>query len=152
MALDRAACSKASLDLLARREHSRRELERKLDKRGFAGELIDETLDKLERSGALSARRFAESFIDARARKGHGPVRIRADLAKRGVEPGDFEDLLHDRSIDWRGAARKARTKRFGSGAPADYADRARQGRFLQYRGFDMDQINAALDIDGDSD
>ena len=152
MALDRPACRKLSLDLLARREHSRRELERKLDKRGFPGSLIDETLDELEGTGALSSRRFAESFVTARAGKGHGPLRIRADLSKRGVAASDFEDLLHDGSIDWFAIARKARAKRFGSGAPTDYADRARQGRFLQYRGFDMDQVNAALDIDGDSD
>ena len=152
MALDRPACTKLSLDLLARREHSRRELERKLDKRGFPGNLIDETLDELEQSGALSARRFAESFVSARAAKGHGPVRIRADLAKRGVDSSDFEDLLHDGSIDWTAIARKVRAKRFGRDAPADYAGRARQARFLQYRGFDMDQIDAALDIGGDSD
>ena len=152
MSLDRAACRKLSLDLLARREHSRRELERKLDKRGFPARLIDETLDELEQSGALSARRFAESFVSARAAKGQGPVRIRADLAKRGVDSSDFEDLLHDRSIDWTAIARKVRAKRFGRDAPADYAERARQARFLQYRGFDMDQIDAALDIGGDSD
>ncbi len=152
MALDRPACRKASLDLLARREHSRRELQRKLDKRGFAGNLIDETLDELEQSGALSARRFAESFVSARAAKGQGPVRIRADLAKRGVDSSDFEDLLHDGSIDWSAIARMVRAKRFGRDAPADYPGRARQARFLQYRGFDMDQIDAALDIGGDSD
>jgi len=152
MALDRPACRKLSFDLLARREHSRRELERKLDKRGFAANLIDETLDELEQSGALSARRFAESFVSARAAKGQGPVRIRADLAKRGVDSSDFEDLLHDGSIDWPAIARNVRTKRFGRDAPADFAERARQARFLQYRGFDMDQIDAALDIGGDSD
>ena len=152
MALDRPACRKLSLDLLARREHSRRELERKLDKRGFPASLIDETLDELEQSGALSARRFAESFVSARAARGNGPVRIRADLAKRGVDSSDFEDLLRDGSIDWRAIARRVRTKRFGHDAPADYTARARQARFLQYRGFDMDQIDAALDIGGDSD
>ena len=152
MTLDRAACRKLSLDLLARREHSRRELELKLGKRGYADVLIDETLDELERSDALSPRRFAESFVSARAARGHGPVRIRADLAKRGVDASDFEDLLHGGSIDWRAAARKARAKRFGAAAPADFAERARQARFLQYRGFDMSQIDAALDIDGDYD
>ena len=152
MALDRSACCKLSLDLLARREHSRRELERKLDKRGFPADLIGETLDELEQSGALSARRFAESFVSARAARGQGPVRIRVDLTKRGVDSSDFEDLLHDGSIDWSAIARNVRSKRFGRDAPSDCTERARQARFLQYRGFGMDQIDAALDIGGDSD
>jgi regulatory protein len=41
--------------------------------------------------------------------------------------------------------AREARRKRFGSAGPADFRERARQGRFLQYRGFSSEQIRAAL-------
>ncbi len=152
MALDRPACRKTALDLLARREHSRPELERKLARRAFSGGLIDEILDELEESGALSARRFAESFVSTRAAKGQGPVRIRSELTRRGVNSGVFDDLLHDGTIDWNAIARRARVKRFGAGAPANYAERARQARFLQYRGFDMGQIDAALDIGADSD
>lgn len=152
MALDRAACRKLALDLLARREHSRLELDRKLEKRVFGRALIDETLDELEQSGALSGRRFAESFVSVRAAKGQGPVRIRAELARRGVDGKDFDDVLNDAEFDWRAIAREARAKRFGSRAPANYAERAKQARFLQYRGFDMDQIDAALDIGDDSD
>jgi regulatory protein len=44
------------------------------------------------------------------------------------------------------------RAKRFGPGIPRDYAERARQARFLQYRGFDSAEIRAALELDGDSD
>ena len=152
MALDRAACRKLALDLLARREHSRLELERKLGKRAFSHEFIDETLDELEQSGALSARRFAESFVRARAAKGQGPVRIRSDLARRGVDVKNLDELLHDDGFDWCAIAREARAKRFGGGAPMDYAERVRQARFLQYRGFDMSQIDAALDIGDNSD
>ncbi|WP_428100110.1 regulatory protein RecX [Candidatus Rariloculus sp.] len=152
MALDRAACRKLALDLLARREHSRLELQRKLGKRAFSRELIDETLDELEQSGALSERRFAESFVSARAAKGQGPVRIRSDLARRGVDVKHLDELLHDDEFDWCAIAREARAKRFGGGAPTGYAERVRQARFLQYRGFDMSQIDAALDIGDNSD
>jgi regulatory protein len=142
------ACRRQALDLLARREHSRRELERKLAARGFAADLIGSTLDELEASGSLATARFAESFVRSRAARGKGPVKIRAELAERGVA-GDDAGALRDPEVDWVAAARAARAKRFGSDPPHDYQERARQARFLQQRGFNSAQISAALDFHG---
>jgi regulatory protein len=142
---DPGACERAALDLLARREHSRRELERKLDARGFAEELIAPTLDALEESGELASARFTESFIRARAAKGQGPARIRAELAERGIDREQAAELLQSADIDWTAIAISVRDKRFGAAPPTDYNDRARQARFLQYRGFDSGQIGSAL-------
>jgi len=146
------ACKKQALNLLARREHSRLELERKLAARSFASTLVSTTLDELEQSGALAASRFAESFVRSRAAKGQGPVRIRAELKQRGVDDVQFVDLLRDEEFDWYAIARHVRSKRFGRAAPRDFKERARQARFLQYRGFETGQINAALDLGDDSD
>jgi regulatory protein len=148
---DPAVCRKQAMDLLARREHSRRELERKLAARGYDAAAVAAALDGLETDGLLAAARFAESFIRARAAKGQGPVRIRAELAERGIDPGEFAAFLAA-AFDWRALAREVRIKRFGAAQPARYAERARQMRFLQYRGFELDQIDAALDIRDDSD
>ena len=143
---DPGACERAALDLLARREHSRRELERKLDARGFAEELIAPTLDALEESGELASARFTESFIRARAAKGQGPVRIRAELAERGIDREQAAELLHEAGIDWAAIAVSVRDKRFGARRPTEFKERARQARFLEYRGFDSDQIGSALE------
>jgi regulatory protein len=143
--LDAAACKDAALALLARREHSRLELERKLRARGYPADVIAPTLDGLERSGALAAGRFAESFIRSRAGKGQGPVRICSELAQRGIAEPDAAALLRDAEVDWAAAARAVRAKRFGTAVPRDFQERARQARFLQYRGFDSRQIGAAL-------
>ena len=143
---DPASCKRQAFDLLARREHSRRELERKLASRGFAEDLIGPALDDLEASGALATARFTESFIRARVARGKGPVRIRAELAERGVADGAA--LLRDSDVDWVEEARAARTKRFGAALPRDFKERARQMRFLQSRGFNSAQIAAALDVD----
>jgi regulatory protein len=145
---DPAACKRRALDLLARREHSRRELERKLAARGFSAALIGPTLDGLEASGALVAARFTASFIRSRVAKGKGPVRIRAELSERGVGAEEGANLLRDSGVDWVAEARAACTKRFGAAPPRDYQERARQGRFLQSRGFSSAQIAAALGID----
>ncbi len=57
-------------------------------------------------------------------------------------------------SPDWVDRAREVRQKKFGKSLPADYAGKAKQARFLQYRGFTGAQIRQALgtDIDLDDD
>ena len=149
-AADEAVCKRTAVDLLARREHSRLELERKLAARGFPEGVIAPALDALEQSGVLAATRFTESFIRSRIAKGQGPVRIRAELAERGV--GDAAERMRGSDIDWLATARAVRRKRFGAGPPRDFRERAKQARFLQYRGFTADQVRAALELDADSD
>ena len=140
------------MDLLARREHSRLELARKLESRGFAPAAIDPALDDLERDRLLDDGRFAESFAAARARKGQGPARIRAELRERGIDEADAARGLAEADPDWARIAGEVRRKRFGDALPTDYAARARQAKFLQYRGFEPEQIRAALDNPSDSD
>jgi regulatory protein len=133
------------MDLLARREHSRVELERKLGARGFGEPLLAEVLDELEQDGLLSLERFGQSFVAARYNKGQGPIRIRRELAERGVEADS--SWFHDEHFDWDALASETRRKRFGAARPADLKDKARQMRFLEYRGFSHDQIRHALDF-----
>jgi regulatory protein len=138
--------------LLARREHSRLELERKLRARGFDDIAIGDTLDSLEGEGSLADERFAESFVRSRAARGQGPVRIRMELVERGIDAAQAAQRLRAAELDWHALARRARSKRFGESPPKEYAERARQARFLQYRGFDADQVGAALESEADSD
>jgi regulatory protein len=147
-----SACNKKALDLLARREHSRVELEHKLLARSFEPAVVEDVLDALEHSGALASDRFLESFVRARAARGQGPARIRRELREHGIEPAASAELLDSGEFDWNALASAARAKRFGAAGPKDHKDRARQGRFLEYRGFEMSQIRRALDIRDDSD
>jgi regulatory protein len=150
--LDAAACTRTALELLARREHSRRELTRKLGTRGFPDDAIASALDGLERSGALAEARFTETFVRSRIAKGQGPARIRAELAQRGVADDEVDGALREAQVDWLATVRAVRKKRFGSELPRDFRERARQARFLEYRGFGSAEIRAALELDADSD
>ncbi len=150
--LDEPACTRTALELLARREHSRRELARKLDARGFPDDVVAAVLDELERSGSLADARFTDVFVRSRVAKGQGPQRIRAELAQRGIADAAAAEALQGSDVDWLETIRTVRRKRFGAELPRDYAERARQARFLQYRGFSSEQIRAALELDGDSD
>jgi regulatory protein len=149
---DAPACRRTAVELLARREHSRSELTRKLAVRGFPEDVILPVLDELERTGELADVRFTDSFVRARVAKGQGPQRIRAELAQRGVPETQAAEGLRSADVDWRATIRAVRAKRFGPELPRDHAERARQARFLQYRGFDSAQIRAALEFEADSD
>jgi regulatory protein len=136
----------AALDLLARREHSRAELRDKLAAKDFEEDEVDAAVEKLAGEGLVSDARFVEAFVSSHVRRGHGPVRIRAELSRRGVAA----ELLapHLEAQDWGALARDVRRRRFGAGPPADLKDRARQHRFLEFRGFSSDHIRLALGAD----
>lgn len=139
-----AAVRRAAMDLLARREHGRVELERKLRRQGASDELIEGTLDRLAEQGLLDERRYLESFVASRARAGYGPQRIREELAQHGLPRGDIEQALREAEVDWAGRLREVWQKRFGE-LPGDARARAQQGRFLAYRGFSPEQIGRLL-------
>lgn len=150
------ALRKKAMDLLARREHCVAELRRKLqshaDGRGKAQDLdaaaIDEVLAALQKDGLLSDERFTEAFVRYRRNNGYGPQRIQAELRERGVSEKIAAIYLDFSDPQWFERASSVRNKRFGEGKPKDFKERARQARFLQYRGFTSDQARRALDGD----
>jgi len=137
--------SATALRLLVRREHSAQELRYKLTSRGYPAVLAEQVVVALREQGALSDRRFAENYTQARFERGFGPLRIEAELRERGVSAGLVDTALADPDFDWTLSAYRQRRKRFGAGVPGDFSDRARQMRFLQQRGFTNEQIRSAL-------
>ena len=149
---DGKACRRRALDILARREHSRLELERKLLQRSFVPEIVEEVLDRLQTDGLLDEGRFLDSFIRTRIGKGQGPARIQAELGQRGIDRSRVQAWLREAEFNWPSLAAGVREKRFGPDRPESFKERVRQARFLEYRGFDSEQINAALELAGESD
>lgn len=135
------------MDLLARREHSLAELRAKLAARGFDADEIDAALDGLSREGLADEARFIEAFVASRIRKGYGPSKIRAELIGRGIAAQAAAEGLAGTG-DWMALARAVREKRFGTALPRDFRERARQMRFLEYRGFTGEQIRSCFDDD----
>ncbi len=135
----------SALRLLARREHSERELHQKLIARRFSDTLIDQVLAQLIDAGLLSDSRFAELYARGRIERGYGPLRIQAELRKRGVSGALTERTLAESTRSWIESARQERSKRFGPCIPADHRERAKQMRFLQQRGFTGEQIRAVF-------
>jgi len=83
--------------------------------------------------------------VRSHAARGHGPIRIRYALRELGVAAELIEPSIVAEDFDWTELAAKLRQRKFGDRAPTSYAERAKQMRFLQYRGFSTDQIRAAF-------
>lgn len=133
------------MDLLARREHGRVELMRKLRKRGAPEALVEAALQRLAEEGLLSEARYLESFVAYKARAGYGPQRIREELGQRGLARGDIDQALRDSGIDWFEQLRETWQRKFAGQLPVDARERAQQGRFLAYRGYSLEMIGRLL-------
>ena len=132
-------CYSAAMKMLMRREHSKLELFQKLQVKGFDVETINGSISKLVKKNYQSDERFAEDFILMRFNQGKGPVRIVSELKMKGINTFDLS------AFDWFELAKEIRQKKFGNQLSLDYKETAKQKRFLQSRGFNLDQIIQAF-------
>ena len=132
-------CYSAALKMLMRREHSKLELFNKLQLKGYDDEIIDSAITQLAEQNYQSDERFAEDFILMRFNQGKGPVKIASELKLRGISSFNLSDF------DWFKSAKEIRKKKFGDIASSDFKEQAKQKRFLQSRGFSLNQINQSF-------
>ena len=132
-------CYSAGLKMLMRREHSRLELFQKLQTKGFDVDVVNNSISKLVEQNYQSDDRFSEEFIQMRFNQGKGPVKIASELKMRGVNTFDLS------VFDWFQLAKEIRQRKFGDLSSLDFKETAKQKRFLQSRGFTLDQINQAF-------
>jgi len=104
--------------------------------------MIETALDRLTEEGLLSESRYLESFVSYRARAGYGPSRIREELSQRGLQRTDIELALRESGINWQEQLEDTWRRKFSGHLPIDMRERAKQGRFLAYRGFSMEMIS----------
>lgn len=141
----------AAIAHLARRDFAGGELRRKLTQQGYAEELVTELIEELVGEGVLNDARYVENFVSYHADRGEGPLRIESELQQFDVAAELIRAAL-DSGPDWKARARDVRTRRFGPETPDTWPQKAKQARFLQYRGFTGDQIRAALGPDFEPD
>jgi regulatory protein len=128
-----------AMRLLARREHSREELRRKLVPRLQEGDDLEAVLDDLQVRGWLSDARFAEHSIRAKARR-FGPIKLAHSLRAKGVDEAAIEAGFRAAGADGASNLQQVWAVRFRA-APTDEREKARQVRFLQGRGFALEDI-----------
>ena len=137
----------SALRLLSRREHSARELRRKLEERGVDEGEAEAAVEKLAGKGLQSDDRYAEQLIRTRISQGYGPIRIEAELRQAGLDGEQIDAAIQAAECDWQALAAQVHAKRFRSPASGS-AERNKQYRFLMSRGFESDQIRRVLKAD----
>jgi regulatory protein len=128
-----------AMRFLARREHTRAELARKLASRAQEGEDVEALLDELTQKGWLSDARFAEQAARAKSRR-FGPIKLAHYLKSRGVGEEAIAAGLQRAGADGHSSLEAVWRTRF-SAVPANEREKMRQVRFLQGRGFAVDDI-----------
>lgn len=141
-----AEIREAALRLLARREHSRLELSRKLKQRGWVDCDVELVIDELADENLQSEERFAESFVRQRVARAYGPMRIRAELSERGLDRAEIARALEAESPDWFAIAADWYEKRYGPEPPADLKEKSRRQQALARRGFAHEHIRELFD------
>lgn len=145
----------AAMNLLARREHSLRELRQKLRRRFSDGPLLEAELQRLADDNLQSDQRFADSFARQRAGRGYGPQRVRQEMRDRGLSDADIAGAFERNQLDWFALAEEVFRKKFDTTAApdiqqsslqaSDLKEKARRARFMQYRGFSTDHFRHLL-------
>ena len=127
-----------ALQCLTRRDYSRADLRARLAAHAESAEELEAVLDALQAERLLSDHRYASQRVVAR-----GNGRLRQELRQHGVSDGDIEAALPEAGDEGE-RCRSIWAKKFGR-PPASAEERAKQMRFLQYRGFSSEAIRQAL-------
>ncbi|MCV2883172.1 recombination regulator RecX [Aestuariibacter sp. AA17] len=142
---DRKIITHAITHLLSRREHSQKELLQKLLAKGHSQALCEEQIEKFVERNIQSNLRFAESLIRSKVSKGQGELRALNALREHGVSDNDIQTAMYEVAPDWFALASQVRQKKYGANIPDDWSTKQKQSRFLQYRGFTLEQIRFAF-------
>ncbi|WP_087018121.1 regulatory protein RecX [Thaumasiovibrio subtropicus] len=142
----------AAVGLLSRRDHGEKELRSKLLSKGFAFEEVTDALTRCKEYGYLDDSRYCELMLRNGINKGWGPQRIQQSLKQKGIADSRIQEMFLDLDIDWFEQARVTAQRKFGSQVQrtkdrqVEMKEKAKRFRFLQYRGFDFEQSNYALE------
>ena len=137
-----------ALGLLTRREHSRKELTRKLTDRGIEPAEASTAVEKLRSAGWQDDARFAQFLVRSRAATRYGPIRIRAELGLHGLDREAVAAAMDSFEGDWAANAQDLVRRRFGPGIATDRTRQRKAADMLARRGFAAEHIRVALRCD----
>ncbi|OAT32497.1 regulatory protein RecX [Proteus myxofaciens] len=139
--------------MLSRRDYGAVELQRRLARRIRESDREKETtteeehlanvMTQLLESQYLDDNRTVHSFFRSYLNKSYGPLRIRQELRAKGFPSEIIDNVLEETEVDWAELCKEVKEKKFGTQKPKDYKEKAKQIRYLQYRGFTSEYMSA---------
>ena len=142
-------CYNRALDLLARREHSAGELEKKLIDKGFSDVDAATSIEKLQANNLQCDQRFTEAYVRSRVVRGFGSIKIANELYQRQVDEGMAANALNEYRGQWLSIGDDLYRKKYRQTKVESYNEWTKRARFLQSRGFTSDEIRKIVDFDG---
>lgn len=130
---------------LSKRDYSVADFSKKLDKVCIDNEMKQALLNQLIENDWLSEKRYIAAFTRSKVAMGLGAFRIINDLKQHGVSASDAESHLATLDVDWFEQALMTYNKKYGDKPIVDYKEKTKRFRYMQYRGFTIDQINYAI-------
>ena len=141
-----------ALGLLARREHSARELKSKLARKGLDADESAAALAQLQSKDYQNDSRFGEMLVRSRIAQGYGPRWILAELKTHGIAEAGARVLIDAAEPDWPALIRHLIRRRYGAKPAANLAERAKRANFLLRRGFDAVTVQSITRAEGLAD
>lgn len=136
-----------AIQLLARREHSRKELRDKLVTRKLDKTEIENVLSELADQNLLSDERFTEVYVRHRTSLGFGPRRIRAELQQKGISASLIDQYLSQQNSFWWEALSTLWHRKYHDQGTVDANEYAKRARFLIQRGFEIEMVSRWLKL-----
>lgn len=130
-----------AITLLAKKDYSSGSLHRLLSKLTENEEDVDRVVRRLSDNHYLNDTQLINNLIDKYIKKLHGPTRIKQEIRQKGFSQELIEQKIEASGIDWYSMAKEARIKKFSDTPPSEQKEKAKQIRYLQYKGFSMDMI-----------
>jgi regulatory protein len=143
MAFGQLSLKGRALRLLAAREHSRKELERKLASHEVEPGQLKTALDELQARGFIDEQRVVDSVVHRRASR-LGAGRIKQELQAKGLDAERVALAVASLKASEVERAREVWRRKFGE-LPTDASQRGKQARFLAARGFGGEVIQRVL-------
>lgn len=134
------------LRLLARREHSQKELLNKLLIKGFNKDVILAVIEELAKQGWQSDLRYAESYARHRIEKGYGPISVIYELRQNGVVETNLDDIVQKTAGSWMELLEQVYIKKYNHNTLLERNEWAKRSRFLLHRGFSGAMVNALFE------
>jgi len=145
MSYQKSSCIETALQLLSRRDHGEHELVNKLISKGFSEKDTKEALLYCHHFHYIDDIRYAKNQVRQHIAKGRGKQRICQELKQKMISNEDIDCVLNSFDVDWFELARASALKKYRIMNTVDAKEYARRVRYLQYRGFNLEQIQYAL-------
>ncbi|HDX8366877.1 regulatory protein RecX [Aeromonas dhakensis] len=140
-----AAARAYAMRSLARRESAESELARRLRQQGYQEEVIEAVVDYCRGYNWVNDERYGAMAVRAGAAKGHGPLKIRFDLRRKGLDDGQIDAAFEQPELDWFELAFALLERRANLADLADFKLRMKWLKYLLGRGFSQDQARYAI-------